>query len=75
MQGEEGVLAAVRTIATELRHAMAQAGAPSLDALRPSMLCRVETPHLPLRLHWIEDDDDAVADANAVSGSGGKARL
>ena len=54
--GEEGVVAAVELLRQELQHTMAQAGAPSLELLCPSMLCRAATPHRPLRLVW--DDDD-----------------
>ena len=53
--GEDGVVAALGMLASELRHTMAQAGAPSLGGLAPSMLCRASAPHQPLRLVW-EDE-------------------
>lgn len=62
--GEDGVVAALGLLSSELRHTMAQAGAPKLAGLSPLMLCRAATPHLPLRLSW--DSDEVLLEADRV---------
>lgn len=42
--GEDGIVAMVDVLSAELRHAMSQAGRPTLESLCPEVLCRMEAP-------------------------------
>lgn len=57
---EDGIVALLQLLGEELRHAMAQAGAPALAALGPSLLCRASSELRSLSVRGLDSAPESL---------------